>query len=96
MSDILRERRRRFAAWRAAGKVDLSTTLFVDVNATRGGLKNLTDTRGPKFESGKKAFGAAHNLRVIGVILLIWALLVLLAIALMIGFGLGWHAPLSR
>ena len=61
--------------------------MFVDPNAVRGELKNLTDTRGPEFQSGKKAFGAAHNLRVLGVIALIWALFVLLAVALHVLFG---------
>jgi len=96
MGNSLRELQRRFGAWRATGKVDLSTTLFVDVNATRGELKNLTDTRGPEFASGKIPFGAAHNLRVIGAIALIWALLILLALALAIGFGWGWHAWPTR
>ncbi|MHB8060314.1 MAG: hypothetical protein ACYDHO_05725 [Gaiellaceae bacterium] len=53
----------------------------------------MTDTRNPDFQSGKKAFGAAHNLRVIGVIALIWALLILLALALHLLFGWPWRPP---
>jgi hypothetical protein len=87
MSTILRESARRFEAWRASRNVDLSSTLFVDVNSTRAELKNLTDTRRPEFQSGKKAFGAAHNLRVLGVIALIWALIVLVGFALIIEYG---------
>jgi hypothetical protein len=93
VSDFLQEPWRRFGAWRAARKAALQPNLFVDVNANRGELKNMTDTRGPEFESGKKAFGAAHNLRVIGVIALIWALFILLAVALHVLFGWGWNTP---
>lgn len=87
MSTILRESARRFGAWWASRNVDLSNTLFVDVNTTRAELKNLTDTRRPEFQSGKKAFGTAHNLRVLGVIALIWALIVLVCFALIIEYG---------
>lgn len=87
MSTILRESARRFGAWRTARKVDLSTSLFLDVNATRAELENLTDTRRPEFQSGKNPYGRGRSLRYIAVGAVIFALIVLACFALIIEYG---------
>jgi hypothetical protein len=61
--------------------------LFVDLNATRGELKNLTDTRRPEFESGKNPYGRGRSLRYIALGTVIFVLIVLVCFALIIEYG---------
>jgi len=87
--------RQRIISSRRSKKVDLSRTLFADIAETRSKLRALTHLGGPELEHGKKAFGAAHNMRVIGVILLLWALFTLMILTLIIQFGWNWNYPLQ-
>lgn len=77
----------RFATARRARKVDLSETLFVDVNGNRAKLRGLTDTSGAEFDSANSPFGTRRTIRFLALLALAFLLLLLLLAALIIEFG---------
>ena len=66
---------------------DLSTTLYADSGTSRATLASLEETRRPEFETGKNPFGRAHDIRIIGFILLLLFLFMLLASFLISEYG---------
>lgn len=68
-------------------KVDLSSTLFVDVHGRQKELGGMIDTRGPEFSSGCNPYGPARTLRFLGLLFAAFVVLVFVTFCLIVEFG---------
>jgi len=88
-------KRRTLAAWRTrlleflivSRRPDISKRLYFDINTKPDRFASLEDTKSPEHHAGKNVYGAAHDLRVLAVVLLLFIIFMVIFLALVIKYG---------